>query len=163
NTFYIQAASGTSGGSSGSPVVDIRGRVVALNAGGSSAAASSFYLPLGRVKRAVELIREGRPVTRGSLQTTFVYVPFDELRRLGGRAAGAGRAMRKDSPGGPGRLGVRQVRRGAPAHGQLQPGDIRMWGGGKTITTFDPLGAMLDDSVGNEVEVRGQRGGTERN
>ena len=158
NTFYIQAASGTSGGSSGSPVIDIRGRVVALNAGGSTGAQSSFYLPLDRVQRALQLIQQGQPVTRGTLQTLFAYTPYDELIRLGLRAE-TEQAARSANPAQTGMLVVREVQPGSAAEHKLQPGDILTRVDGKLVTTFKPLDEIVDAAVGREIEVEVERGG----
>jgi pro-apoptotic serine protease NMA111 len=158
NTFYIQAASGTSGGSSGSPVIDIAGRVVALNAGGSSGAASSFYLPLERVQRALESLQAGQPITRGTLQVTFVYTPYDELERLGLQASTQAEA-RRAAPDLTGMLVVQEVLPGSPTEDALAPGDILVSVDGQLVTTFDPLAAILDGAVGREIEVQIERGG----
>lgn len=158
NTFYLQAASGTSGGSSGSPVVDIEGRVVALNAGANSQAASSFFLPLDRVRRAFELIRDGEPVPRGTLQTEFVHKPYAELRRLGLTEATEARA-REAYPRQTGLLVVEQVIPGSAAGEFLQPGDILVSIDGELVSTFVPLAATLDAHVGETVDVGIERGG----
>jgi S1-C subfamily serine protease len=157
NTFYYQAASSTSGGSSGSPVIDIEGRVVALNAGGSTGSASSFYLPLIAVVRALKYIDAGKPVPRGTLETVFKYTPYDELSRLGLDAATEAR-MRHDYPALTGMLVVDEVQPGSAADGKLQPGDILISIDGKPVPEFFGLEAVLDANVDEPVDVVVRRG-----
>jgi pro-apoptotic serine protease NMA111 len=97
NTFYYQAASSTSGGSSGSPVIDIEGRVVALNAGGATGAASSFYLPLTAVVTGAQLHRRRQAGAARHARDGVQVHAVRRTRRLGLAAATEAR-MRRDFP-----------------------------------------------------------------
>ena len=158
NTFYFQAVSGSTGGSSGSPVINIQGDVIALNAGARNDAASSYFLPLERVVRALALVEGGKPVTRGTWQTVFSHEYYDELERLG-LPAEAEAELRKQYPDATGLLVVDQVLSDGPAELLLQPGDVLLSVDGKVISTFVPLDELMDGSVGRKLTVKILRGG----
>jgi S1-C subfamily serine protease len=132
--------------------------VIAINAGGSSQAASSFYLPLNRVTRALQYIQDGKSVPRGTLQTVFNYVPFDEVRRLGLRNETETEVRRK-FPSNNGMLVVSEVQRGSAADAVLEPGDILVRLNGDLAVGFDALAEALDDGVGKPVKLSIERGG----
>lgn len=161
NTFYIQAASGTSPGSSGSPVIDIQGNAVALAAGSRTQSLSGYFLPLDRVARAFELLVRGKPVTRGSLQTSLVHESFAELERLGLSEATRERVLAA-SPENKGMLVVESVIAQSPAHRQLAVGDVLVEVSDTLITDFTRLAEVLDNSVGQMVQVKVDRAGMTR-
>ncbi|XP_042500130.1 protease Do-like 7 isoform X2 [Macadamia integrifolia] len=170
NTFYMQAASGTKGGSSGSPVIDWQGRAVALNAGSKSSSASAFFLPLERVVRALSFLQKGWDsfgnkweavtIPRGTLQLTFLHKGFDETRRLGLRSE-IEQMVRHASPiAETGMLVVDSVVPGGPAHKHLEPGDVLVRVNGEVLTQFLKLETLLDDSVDKRINLQIERGGT---
>ena len=150
NTFYYQAASGTSGGSSGSPVVDINGHVVALNAGAASTTASSFFLPLWRIREALRLLQAGETVSRGGLQTVFKHESFRTVLRFGVPESEVQRA-RDVAADNNGMLVVNQVFPGGVADGLLQAGDVLVALDGNPVFEYASLDAALDAAVGARV------------
>ncbi|THW87563.1 hypothetical protein D6D15_06599 [Aureobasidium pullulans] len=161
NTNYIQAAAAASGGSSGSPVVNVEGFAVALQAGGrQDGAATDYFLPLDRPLRALELVRKGEHVTRGSIQTQFLIKPFDECRRLG-LTSEREAEVRAKFPKETGMLVAEVVLPKGPADSKIEEGDVLIKVNDELLTQFVRLDDILDSSVGGQVKLLVQRGGEE--
>lgn len=113
NVHYLGASSNTSGGSSGSPVVDIFGNCIGLNAGGQTESASSYYLPLHSVVNALQYILRREPIPRGCITVLCEHQAYNALVRLG-LSQETERRVRDAFPEGTGMLVV-QVLAGAVA------------------------------------------------
>lgn len=163
NINYFQAASGTTGGSSGSPVLDVKGRAIALNAGGRSNSASAFFLPLEPVVRALKCVQEGTKVPRGTLQTEFIHSSYDELRRLGFPEESENQC-RKRNPDATGLLSISRVSPEGPGYkAGIAVGDILVECfeesfGRRFIDNFHSLSDIIDESVGKDVTFTVYRG-----
>ena len=162
NTNYIQAAAAATGGSSGSPVVNLAGNAVALQAGGrTDGAATDFFLPLDRPARALQILQQKEHISRGTVQTQWVFKAYDDCRRLG-LTDNWETAMRQTFPNDNNLLVAEMVLPEGPAHGKVQEGDILIKINGKLTNSFIELDATLDSSVGGQVNLLIQREGEDR-
>ncbi|KAH3901392.1 probable Pro-apoptotic serine protease NMA111 [Saccharomycodes ludwigii] len=162
NTEYIQAAASASGGSSGSPVVNKDGYVVALQAGGSTEASTDFFLPLDRIYRALACIQENKPITRGTIQTQWLLKAFDECKRLG-LTSDRESEFRSTFPDKFGLLVAETILKEGPASNKIEEGDVLISINNNLISSFIQVDDILDSSIGENIRVVVQRGGKEIN
>ncbi|KXX77841.1 hypothetical protein MMYC01_204638 [Madurella mycetomatis] len=161
NTCYYQASAAASGGSSGSPVVNIDGYAVALQAGGRADGASTdYFLPLDRPLRALHCLQQGKPITRGDIQCQFLLKPFDECRRLGLGPEWEAQ-VRKAFPKETNMLVAEIVLPEGPSHNKIEEGDVLIKVNDELLTQFIRLDDILDSSVGKPVKLLLLRGGEE--
>ncbi|KAI9504075.1 trypsin-like cysteine/serine peptidase domain-containing protein [Coemansia spiralis] len=159
NTFYLQAAASSSGGSSGSPVVDIHGCAVGLQAAGRNQSAIDFFLPLDRVKRALELIQADMPVSRGDIQVQFLYKPFDYARNIG-LSQSTEERIRAHNEKGVGVLVAETVLPDGPGdRAGMIAGDVLVSINGRIVTSFVDLDDIFDSSVGQDIQLLVERDG----
>lgn len=158
NTNYIQAASGATGGSSGSPVINIHGQAVAMQAGGKAKTATDYFLPLDRPLRALQCLQKGEPITRGTIQCQWKFKPFNECHGLGLSPEWES-AFREAFPNEVGILVAERVIPQGPSDSKIKVGDILIKVNGRLLAQFKYLDDILDSSVGRVLGLLLQRRG----
>jgi S1-C subfamily serine protease len=134
-TEYISAATSSSGGSSGSPIVNSEGSAVALNCGGHRSAAGAMFLPLWRVQRALRALEGGSGVIpRGDSNVMYTLLSAAEAQHRGVPPRVL-EAIAKENPSGLVVTASYVLRSGMAAPSDLWAGDAtREWGAHASLT-----------------------------
>ena len=157
NTEYIQASASLTGGSSGSPVVNSEGLVVAIQAGGSFWASTDYFLPLFRAKRALSCIQNEVPITRGDIQVIWNMRPYGECERLG-LPSEVERSVRNKFPNANGLLCAKMVIPEGPCADLIKEGDILISINDEYVVSLARVDEILDENVGKVLKFTLKRG-----
>lgn len=156
---YIHTTFDRTGGSSGSPVWNAQGKVVAIHSRGTDT--SSFELPSDYLLEALKRIQEGIPIQRGDIGVDLTLIPIGEAVRHYHLPEPCISEIGPSTTGGtPHVIQVEGVIPKSPAVGQLLPGDILYRLNGELLR--DDLfryDRILDSHVGREVQVTLYRNG----
>lgn len=152
NTFYFQAALGSSGGSSGSPILDEKNRAIAINAGARRDTETAFFLPMEMIIPTVNKVLADQDIQRGTFQTVFNYMPFNRMDTLGLSEQQLG-SMRQESPDATGKLVVKHVIPKGPGDGVFEAGDVLLSVSDTRVDNFFDLESLLNAQMGKQVKV----------
>lgn len=147
----------TSGGSSGSPVIDINGHAIGLNAGSYRNASIAYFLPLDQPVKCLQYIEKGELMPRGTIQTRWSLKPFHECQTLGINDDTVKTLQEKDPEEGT-MLVVSSVLPEGPADSKISEGDVLLKINDSYITRFKEVSEVLDASVGKGITIILQRG-----
>jgi putative serine protease PepD len=146
----IQTDAPINPGNSGGPLLDDSGRVIGVNSqietGGSSNGnvGIGFAVPSNTVRQVIPVLEQGKSVEHA-------FLGVEAAADVSGGIAPAGAEIADVTAGGP-----------AEAAG-LQPGDIITAIDGKQIDEFGQVSKIVNEhKVGDEIDVRVDRGGGER-
>ncbi|CRG92886.1 Pro-apoptotic serine protease nma111 [Talaromyces islandicus] len=157
NMSYIQASLNSGRGSSGSPVVNIEGRVVGIVSGGMGSSLG-FILPVDRPSRALEKLIAKEKVTRGTIDVVWELESLAKCRQLQLHSSWD-KLIREELPTETRLLVARTTIPEGPADGKIKTGDILLRVNGHLVTKFIALQEILDSHVGQSIPLLVQRHG----
>jgi S1-C subfamily serine protease len=159
NTFYFQAALGSTGGSSGSPILNDKNQTIALNSGSAKNMETAFFLPMEMIIPTLRKLLGSESVSRGSLQTIFEYTPYSQFTSLGIDEVTLNTIKSKAGVNSKGKLVVAHVIPEGPGEEVFNPGDIMLSLDGVSVDNFLQFETLLNANVGQRIKVQILRNG----
>jgi S1-C subfamily serine protease len=154
-TLTLQTSFDRTGGASGSPVFNARGRVAAIHSMGSDT--SSFEVPAVYLQDALYALKAGRTPRRGEPYVKLAPLLISEAVTNGRLGPAQAELLRKARPGAKRAL---MVERAIPP-AALRPGDVIISAGGAVIADDSYLfDKVMDGAAGGEAELQVFRNGS---